>query len=121
MRDAITDYIRSKYGLQPDFPWMKSPESAVFRHLDTRKWFALLMPAPRQYLGTGTEGYEDVLTVKCEPLLIDGLVKEPGYCRAYHMNKRQWMSMRMDGTVPEDKMRELLDMSFVLTDRKKGR
>lgn len=83
---------------------MKDPKSAVLRHPDTGKWFAIVMPAPKSYLRTGTEDYEDVATMKCEPFLIDSLVNNKGYYRAYHMNKQQWMGVGLDGSVPLTKI-----------------
>ena len=117
-RAMVLDYVKKTYHVEPDYPWMKAPDNAVIRHKDTRKWFGILMPAPKAYLGTGKDGYEDVLTIKSEPLLIDSLVLEEGYYRAYHMNKAQWMSVRLDGTVAKERIWDLLDMSYKLTDRK---
>ena len=69
-------------------------------------------------LGTGADGHEDVITMKCDPMLIDSLIQRDGYYRAYHMNKQQWISIRLDGSVPMDKICNLVDFSFVLTGKK---
>lgn len=37
-RDAFERYIEEKYGVQPESPWMKSPEFHVFRHSGNKKW-----------------------------------------------------------------------------------
>lgn len=54
--------------------------------------------------------------MKCEQLLIDSSVKGDGVYRAYHMNKQQWLSIRLDGSVPLTKIIDLLDMSFDMTE-----
>ena len=39
------------YSVEPDYPWMDTPESAVFRHEANRKWFALVTTVPKSKLG----------------------------------------------------------------------
>ena len=34
---------------------------------------------------------------------------------AYHMNKEKWVSIALDGSVPDDEIKNLLDMSYKLT------
>ena len=40
-RQTVFDYIKRKYGTEPEYPWRKNPDHAVFRHKDNGKWFAL--------------------------------------------------------------------------------
>ena len=43
----------------------------------------------------------DILNVKLgDPMLMDMLVQQPGYFYGYHMNRRNWISILLDGTVP---------------------
>ena len=51
-RDAFERYIEEKYGVQPESPWMKSPEFHVFRHSGNKKWFALTMTIPKNRQST---------------------------------------------------------------------
>ena len=44
--------------------------------------------------------------------------KENGILPAYHMNKEHWITILLDGTVPEQKICDLIDISFDLTRRK---
>ena len=50
-KQDIFKYAKQKYGAEPDYPWVKSPESAVLRHKDNAKWFALLMTVAKTSLG----------------------------------------------------------------------
>ena len=53
-----------------------------------------------------------VLNVKCDPILIGSLRREPGFLPAYHMSKDSWISILLDGTVPDDRIMPLLSMSY---------
>ena len=64
------------------------------------------------------EGIVDVLDIKCDPLLIGSLRKDRGFYPAYHMNKANWITIVLDGSIEQEKIKWLLDMSFTLTAKK---
>ena len=37
---------------------------------------------------------------------------QPGFLPAYHMNKQNWISIILDGSVPDDKIFPLLELSY---------
>lgn len=117
-RDEWINYIAGTYDEDADCPWAKYPKDMVFRHSNNRKWFALIMEIPKEKLGIPGDGMLDILNVKCDPVLIDSLRKEPGFFPAYHMNKTNWVTVALDGSVDDDRIKLVLDMSFELTARK---
>ena len=117
-RTELKDYIAKTYGAAPDFPWEKSPTYEVYRHADSKKWFALIMDVPKVKLGLQSKEMADVVNFKCDPLLIGSLRLEPGIFPAYHMSKDNWITVSLDGSVSDDKVKMLLDMSFRLTGAK---
>lgn len=56
-----------------------------------------------------------VVNFKCDPILIGSLLDKEGYFPAYHMNKTSWIIVALDGSVPDDEVKLLLDMSFEAT------
>lgn len=54
--------------------------------------------------------------VKCDPRLVGTLRCQEGFHEAYHMNKEKWISIRLDGSVPESQIKTLLALSYDLTD-----
>ena len=114
-RTELAQYILETYSTEPDYPWLKSPTFAVFRQSSNRKWFALIMDIPRDKLGLPGTELLDIVNLKCDPLLIGSLRRMPGIFPAYHMNKESWISVALDGTVPEEQIKMLLDMSYALT------
>ena len=56
-----------------------------------------------------------IVNLKHDPVMSGSLRTEPGIFPAYHMNKESWISVALDGSVPDDKLRMLLDISFELT------
>ena len=114
-RKQVMDYIREEYGILPDYPFLKSPEHAVFRHERSRKWFGLLLKVPGSKFGLSQDFPVDVLNMKCDPELIPVLRSQPGIYSAYHMNKNHWISILLDGTVATKEVKQLLQASYHLT------
>ena len=114
-RNELEAFIMETYNAEADYPWRKSPNHAVFRHCSNRKWFALIMDVPKNKLGLQGEGLLDVVNLKCDPILIGSLREEPGFLPAYHMSKDNWITVALDGSAPDDKIKMLLDMSYQAT------
>lgn len=122
MREAVFEYINKKYGISPEYPWSRYDNNAVFRHSDNQKWFALVMDVCREKLGIQGDGYVDVINLKIDDIMFkDVLVHEDGIFPAYHMNKEHWISVLLDGTVEEDQVYDLIDVSFAATASKAKR
>ena len=111
-RERIMQYVQDKLSAEPEYLWARYPNSAVFRHPITGKWFGLVMDVARSHLGLQGEEIVDVLTIKCDAILQGALLSEPGFRPAYHMSKTSWISVLLDGTVPDEKILPLLEMSY---------
>ncbi len=122
VRAQIIGYIQSRYGVSPEYLWNSDPDSAVFRHVENRKWFGILMRVSADKLpwameaGAGGEESLDILNLKCDPNLAAALTAgRRGIFPAYHMNKTHWISICLNGSVPEDEVGSLIALSFELT------
>ena len=115
-RQQQFQWMKRRYGVEPDYPW--ADENAVLRHRDNNKWFALVMEVGREKLGMDGDGTAEIINLKCQPALIGSLRERDGFHPAYHMNKDQWLSVRLDGSVADDELKSLIDLSFELTQKK---
>lgn len=115
-RQILFDYNKKKYKVLPEYPWQNDHNSAVFRHSDNRKWFALVMEVQRDRLGLTGSDLVDVVNLKIDDIFFrDMIIREDGILPAYHMNKVHWVTVLLDGTVPEQKVFDLIEMSFLAT------
>ena len=118
-REDVLRYVKEQYETEPEYLWKSTPDSAVLRHADNRKWYGVIMDVPRNRLGLS--GYEpvDILNVKCDPVFGGVLRRQKGFLPGYHMKHDTWLSVLLDGTVEKDTVFSLIDMSFEMTSGQK--
>lgn len=114
-KNGLIELFRQVYSTEAEYLWEDTPDACVFRRQDNRKWFGVILCVSGKRIGLETDDMVDILDVKCEPLMIGSLLEKPGYFLAYHMNKKHWLTILLDGSVPEEDIRFLLDMSYTLT------
>ena len=122
LRAELFRYAKEKYHTEPEYPWQRFPDYAVFRHADNRKWYGLVMKIPRSKLGLRGEGQVDILNVKLgDPLLTDLMLQQKGFFPGYHISRGSWVSILLDGTVEAAEVCRMLDISFGVTASKSAR
>ena len=117
--NRITNLIVSKYGDPPEFLWEKFDGSGVFRNIDSNKWYAAILDVDRGKLQKGKSGLIEVIDLKLDPEHVQKIIKQPHFYEGYHMNKKFWISIILDETVPDEKIMELVEESHSFTVKKK--
>ena len=102
MRSAeLRDHCLSFPGSTETFPF--GPETSVFKV--EGKMFALSRLGARPLS----------VSVKCEPLLAEQLrVAHPAVIPGYHLNKKHWNTVIVDGSLPEQMIRDMVEDSYDL-------
>ena len=120
-KQPFLSYCLNTYGTSPDYPLDEDFETAVLRHADNRKWYALVMRVSRRKFGFDSDEVIDVVNLKLPTEMFDSFGAADGVYPAYHMNKLHWISVLLPHT-PEDVVRFLVNVSFEVTkDKRKHR
>ncbi len=94
---TLKDYCLRKKGTTTDFPF--DPDVPVFRVMG--KIFALF------------PGDSPQVNLKCDPTFAEVLRQTyPAVVPGYHMNKRLWNTILLDGSIPDDEIFEMVDHSY---------
>ena len=120
--NRITELILKRYSVNPDFPWGQSQyqEYGTFRHPENNKWFALIMNVKRDaLLKNGDKETVDIVNLKTDPDRSGKITQTRGVFPGYHMNHKNWISVLLNDTLPDDEIMSLIDSSFNLTNGKK--
>ena len=114
-RKELKQYIQNTFNVNPDYPWVKQPDNEVFRHSSNKKWFALIMNVEKSKLGLLEEGMLEVVNLKCDAILLGSLQGKKGIFPGYHMNKANWITVALDGSVDDETIKMLVDLSYEMT------
>ena len=99
--EAVYTYLAQKNGAVEEFPF--GPQALVFKVMG--KMFALI----------GVDDIPPSVSLKSDPeqaLLWREQYEavQPGY----HMNKKHWNTVTLDGSIPPDEIVAMIDMSYAL-------
>ena len=105
-------YVAEKYGDELEFLWEKFPKNAIWRRRDTQKWYAVLMEISERKLGLDSDNAVEIIDLRGRELekFLDG----EKYFAGYHMNKKSWYTIRLDGSVSFDEICTRLNESHSL-------
>ena len=118
-RENIIDYALTLKGAKVDKPFTDDFDTTVLRHADTGKWFGLIMNISGNKVGLSPDIKVDVMNVKCKPEdTFTARELSSSIIPAYHMNKKHWISIILNGTVELELSEALLENSYELTKRR---
>lgn len=99
-------YCGGKAGSEASFPF--GPQAEVFKVMG--KMFALL---PTQ--DSFAEGETPTISLKCDPTLAEILRENHAAVVAgYHLNKRHWNTVTVDGSIPDEDILDMIEQSYAL-------
>ena len=111
--NEITNYIKRKYKVNPEFLWDKSSGNGVFRNKNYKKWFGIILSVSKDKLDSKyKQEIIEVINLKLDETMIKELIKMDGFYRAYHMNKKSWISIILDNTLDNEIIYSLIDQSY---------
>ncbi len=109
-KQEFLTYCTDTYGTVADYPFENDLDTAVLRHGDNRKWYAIAMKVSRRKLGLDSDEIIDVVNVKLPVEMFGSFGKADGVYPAYHMNKLHWVSLLLPDA-PDDVVRLLVTAS----------
>jgi predicted DNA-binding protein (MmcQ/YjbR family) len=105
--EVLRAYVLQKPGVTEGFPF--GEDTLVFKVKE------------KIFLLTGLDSFPLQFNVKCDPDKAIELREEfpDSILPGYHMNKKHWNTVIIDGTVPQKLLKELIDHSYDLVSKKK--
>ncbi|WP_379135944.1 MmcQ/YjbR family DNA-binding protein [Paenibacillus sp. sgz500958] len=100
MKNNIIEYCLKKKGATKEYPFGPTPIVVKI----AGKMFALIF----------VEKESDIrLNLKCDPVIAENLREQHKSVRpGYHMNKKHWNTIMIDGTLPESDVFDMIDHSY---------
>lgn len=110
----VNEYIAEKYGDLPEFLWKSFPTYAIYRKKSSKKWYGLIGDVQRCKVDKNSSSTEivEIMNVKVDKNKIGEVLSINGIYEAYHMNKKYWVTVIFDDTVPQKTIQKLIDESY---------
>ena len=110
----VCEYIYETYDRTPEFLWPNIPSYAAFRLKDSKKWYAIMGAVPRYKLDPVSNERQsvEVINVKVDSGQIKEILARDGYYPAFHMNKKCWVSIILNDTLPDSEIQNRISESY---------
>ena len=119
-KQEFFELCSSSYFTLPDYLFDEDFETAVLRHTDNRKWYAIVMKVSRRKFGFDSDEVIDVVNLKLPTEMFGSFGAVDGVYPAYHMNNLHWISVLLPDA-PDDVVQFLVNVSFEATKDKRKR
>lgn len=113
----IISYIRDKYQNEFEYLWPRFSNNAIVRRADNKKWYALLLTVSGLKVGLSEDIPIEIIDLRYPADKMESLIDNKHYFPGYHMNKKHWISIRLDGSVSLPEIYEKIDTSFLLAQK----
>lgn len=110
----VIDYLKEKYDDDMEYLWDKFPDNAIARRKDNKKWYLALLTVSRDKFGFKSKEKVEVLDLRINTERLDKLLSMDNIYPAYHMNKKHWISIILDGSMRFDEIIKYIDNSYLL-------
>lgn len=110
----IIAYVREKYGDKLEFLWEKFPDNAIWRRKDNKKWYGALLTVKANKLGLDGDTPIEILDLRIKTEDIEATVDNTHFFMGYHMNKKHWYTILLDGSIPTEEICRRIDESYLL-------
>ena len=114
----VIEYVRTKYGDELEFLWKKFDDNAIWRRKDNGKWYGLILIVPKSKLGIDSAEKIEIIGLRISPQEVESLIDNKRYYPAYHMNKKSWITICLDGSMEIEEIYRRIDDSYVLALKK---
>lgn len=111
----IIEYIKEKYNDELEFLWEKYDDAAIWRNKQNDKWYGLLMIITEDKLGVDSNRKVEVLDIRYQKEESQKIVDNKKIFPGYHMNKKSWITIKLDNTIEIEKIKKLIDNSYNLS------
>ncbi len=109
----LVEYVHKKYGRDIEHLWARMPDDGVWRRADNEKWFGGIFHVSLNKVEPGAGNHVvEILDIRCAPEMLGFIVDKKTVFPGWHMNKRHWITIVLDGRMDLRNVCRLLDASY---------
>lgn len=107
-------FVKEKYGDELEFLWTKFPDNAVWRRKDNKKWYGAILTVVGRKIGLDTDNVIEIIDLRMNPDEAEDVLSRDHYYPGWHMNKKSWYTIALDGSVSDEELKNRIAESYEL-------
>ena len=115
----VINYIKEKYNDDLEFLWEKSPTSSIWRNKENKKWYGILMVTKEKKLDIDSPNLIEIIDLRYSKESIEKIIDNKKIYPGFHMNKKSWITIKLDNSVDTNFIYKLIDNSYNLAQKLK--
>ncbi len=109
----IINYINQKYNDKLEFLW--DDENAICRNKINQKWYIVFMKISKEKLTLDSKEIVDIIDLRYQKDEAQNVIDNQKIFPGYHMNKKSWITIKLDNTMKTNEILKLIDNSYSLS------
>lgn len=111
----VIRYIEEKYEDKLEFLWEKFDDNAIWRNKQNNKWYGILLIISERKLGIESDKIIEVIDLRYQKEKIEAILDNTKVFQGYHMNKKSWITIKLDESIDTTQIFSLIDNSYKLS------
>lgn len=111
-------YVKEKYNDDLEYLWEKFPENAIWRNKTNNKWYGAVLVISERKLEIPSDKMVEIIDLRYQKDKIEELIDYNKIFPGYHMNKKSWITIKLDGSLELEEIFKLIDNSYNISLKK---
>lgn len=111
----ILKYVKDNYNDELEYLWENMSNNAILRNKTTRKWYAVMIILEERKLNIDSCNIVEVIDLRYQKDDINRVIDNERVFPGYHMNKKSWITIKLDNSVDTKQILNLIDNSYNLS------
>ncbi|MCI8956334.1 MAG: hypothetical protein HFG29_05000 [Eubacterium sp.] len=110
----VIEFVREIYGDELEFLWTKFPDNAIWRRKDNKKWYGAILTVAGKKIGLESDKIEEIIDLRMNPADAQTVLSRDNYYPGWHMNKKSWYTLVLNGSIPDEELKKRIRESYKL-------
>lgn len=111
-------YVKEKYNDDLEYLWEKFPENAIWRNKTNNKWYGAVLVISERKLEIPSDKMVEIIDLRYQKDKIEELIDYNKIFPGYYMNKKSWITIKLDGSLELEEIFKLIDNSYNISLKK---
>lgn len=110
----IIEFVKQEFNSSLEFLWPKFSNNAICRRQDNQKWYIIFIKISADKIGLNDKKIIEIIDLRVNKTDLNSLLDYKTFFPAYHMNKKSWITIKLDSVKHIEQIYDLIRTSYAL-------